>query len=124
MDKANKANKSNKAHVAGAALGIALALTVHLTGATDPTPHAAAHGRPNRECQVWAAMIEAPLGDPRIQMIGCDDEMDGTYSRAEGPCNAIARAVWRREKNLFTIHESVTAKRPGCTLFEDGSWSH
>lgn len=124
MDKANKATFLSKATPVAAALTLALTLGLTHASAAPATPEAVASPVPSHECYVWAGIIEAPVDDYRMQMIGCDEWPDGTYTRAEGRCNAIARDAWREHHNLYSIKAEVQKIMPSCYLYEDGSWSH
>jgi len=124
VNKANNATFLSKATGAVPAVALALALSLPLASAAPATPEASPTPAPSHECYVWAGIIEAPAGDYRMQMIGCDEWADGSYTRAEGRCNAIARDAWREHHNLYSIKEEVQKVMPSCYLYEDGSWSH
>lgn len=78
----------------------------------------------SKECQAWAAMIQAGEDDPLMHMIGCDDgaETNGLYARSDGACEAIARHMFRTYRNLQIIVMQVKYIEPTCVNYEDGSW--
>jgi hypothetical protein len=83
----------------------------------------------SRECQSWAAMIQAGEDDPLMHRIGCDDgpEENGLYARTEGDCAALARHFFREYRNLQLVPYQVIDADPSCVWFgpaDDGTYSH